>query len=356
MHLPVPPKDDAAKKLLQDLLEGSLDEPQQADPPEEEGASEPVQDPKEAQRAAERAGDGEVAGYDGPYATPEERANLGRDKTLTRDLAKTALKRGVPDSAVEDVVQETLLAASLAPKLPAGSGEPRKKYVFGVLGFKITEYWRKEYKDRELAERAEAHFAQPVRAADPVAERDLFAKLPTIVKPGQLADLRCLIRHKIGKERLTDLAREHNEDYEAFAKRIKRLGTIMTAQIAAMGGIFAILLGVALQPRPDHPLALDEPGPVALQEPAVSTHFGEPDPMDWAKVLRGEAFRACMDNRWYDCLVGLDAARDLDPSGDRDPVVAAARKDANDGYAANLKPGSPWRPPVVRAYASRASR
>lgn len=356
MHLPVPPKDDASKKLLQDLLEGSLDEPQQADPPEEEVAGEPVQDPQEAQRAAERAGDGEIADYQGPYATPDERRNLGRDKVLTRRLADAASRKGVPDSAVDDVVQETLTAASLASKLPGGSGEPRNKYVFGVLDHKVIEYWQKEYKDRELTERAEAHFAQPVRAVDPVADRDLFAKLPSFVKPGQLADLRCWIRHKAGKEKLTDLAREHNEDYDAFAKRIKRLGTMVTAQVVAMGGILAILVGVGLQPRPDHPLAIDEPGQVALEQPAVSTHIGETDPMDWAQVLRGEAFRACMDNKWYECLAGLDAASELDPSGESDPAVAAARKDARDGYAHNLKPGSLWRPPVVRAYASRASR
>jgi len=79
MHLPVPPKDDAAKKLLQDLLEGSLAEPQQTDPPEEEGTSEPVQDANEAQGDAERAGDGEVPGYDGP--TPPRRSARGSGAT-----------------------------------------------------------------------------------------------------------------------------------------------------------------------------------------------------------------------------------------------------------------------------------
>jgi len=262
----------------------------------------------------------------------------------------------VPDSAVEDVVQETLTSACLAPKLPGGSGEPRDKYVFGVLGYKVREYWRKEYKERELVERAQAYFAKPVTAADPVAERDLFAKLPTAVKPGQLADLRCLIRHRVGKEKLTDLAREHNEDYDAFAKRMKRLWRRLQAAVGLMGGVFVALLVAIFHPRPEHPLAFDEPGLVALLEPAVSTHVGEPDPMDWAQVLRGQAFRSCMDNKWYECLVGLDAASELDPSGDSDPIVVAARKDAKDGYAANLKPGSLWRPPVVRAYASRASR
>jgi hypothetical protein len=176
------------------------------------------------------------------------------------------------------------------------------------------------------------------------------------VEPEQIDDLRCLIRHRVGKEPLTALAIERNEHYPAFARRIHRLGVIVKAQLAALGGTVAILLFVLLQPRPDHPLASDEPDQVALLEPAVSAHVGQTDPTDWGRVLRGEAFHACMNTEWRECLNGLVAAADLDPDGDRDPIVAAAKKDAMDGYMASLKAGSTWKPPVVRAYADRASR
>jgi len=354
------PDDDDAKKLLQDLLEGSLgDEPSadgEATPAateEEEGAGQAPPDPQEAQRAAERAGEGEVAGYGGPYATPEERANLGRDRALVGKLTAAARKKGVRGADVEEVVQETLSSASLAARLPGGSGAARDRYVFGILGYKIIEHWRKTYDEKELAELASAYFGKPVTTADPVAERDLFAKLPKLVKKGQLEDLRALLRFRVDEVHLKALALERGENYDAFAKRIKRL---FRALQVTVGTMTAILLIVLFRPRPDHPLGYDEPDPVAMLEPDVSTHVGQIDPMDWAKALRGQAFRACMNDQWYECFVGLDAARDLDPSGESDPVVAAARKDATEGYAASLKPGTGWKPPVVRAYADRASR
>lgn len=364
MDLPVPPETDEAKALLVELLDGSLGDTNavqtagQNSALEEEGGTQRAEhpdDPGPSQQAAEQAADGEVPGYDGPYATAEERDRLGRDAALRKKLMAAARKKGVPRADVEDVVQDTVSSACVARKLPGGSGEARDKYVFGILGYKIADYWRDTYAQQEIAERAEAHFAAPAVAADPVAERDLFDKLGTAVKPRQLSDLQCLLRHKIGQVPMTTIARERGEDYEAFAKRMKRLWRQLQAAVGAMGGVFVLLL-LILQPRPEHPLAVDEPGQVALEEPAVSTHYGEPDPLEWAKVLRGEAFRACMDNKWRECLNGLDAARELDPAGDNDPVVAAARKDATEGRSANDKPGSTWRPPVVRAYASRASR
>jgi hypothetical protein len=368
MHLSVPAQNDDApaqnddaKTALMELLEGGMGGTdaevgagRDARQEEEEG-TEPTRDPEEAQKAAERAGEAEVPGYEGPYATAEERDALARDKALLDKLTATARKKGVPTSDVRDVVQETVSSACLARRLPGGTGEDRNKYVFGILRSKFAEYWSDKYKQQEIAEKAKEYFGAAAVAADAVADRDLLEKLVTVVKPHQQSDLHCLLRHKIGRVPMTTIARERGEDYEAFAKRMKRLWRKLQMAVGAMGGVFALLL-VFFQPRPDHPLAFDEPGPVALNEPAVSTHFGESDPMDWAKVLRGEAFRACMDNKWYECLEGLDAARELDPAGDMDPVVAAARKDAKEGYAANDKPGSMWRPPVVRAYAARAPR
>lgn len=367
MHLPVPQNDDAAvqnapdaKTALVELLEGGLGDPNgdgaagQDGRLDEEG-TETARDPEQAQQAAERAGEAEVPGYRGPYATREERDALPRDKALLEKLRKTACKH-VPGSDVEDVLQETLTAACRAPRLPGvGSGEDRDRYVFGILRFKIADCWQDRKKQQDIAEKAEARVAAQAADADHVANRDFVDKLVTFVKPHQHSDLRCLLRHKIGRVPMTTIALERGEEYEAFAKRMNRLWRQLQATVSAMGGVFVLLL-VLLMPRPERPLAYDEPGEVALNEPALSTHYGESDPMDFAKVLRGEAFRACMDNQWYECLTGLDAAKELDPAGDNDPVVAAARKDATTGYAANLKPGSTWRPPVVRAYAERASR
>jgi DNA-directed RNA polymerase specialized sigma24 family protein len=372
MHLPVPAQnDDAAvqdapaqdgdaKTALVELLEGSLadpngDEAAGRDGRTDEEGTETARDPEQAQQAAERAGEAEVPGYRGPFATREERDALPRDKALLEKLRKTACKH-VPASDVEDVLQETLTAACRAPRLPGGSGEECRKYAFGILRFKIADHWEDQKKQQDIAEKAEAHAAAQAVDADHVGNRDFVDKLVTFVKPHQHSDLRCLLRHKIRGVPMTTIARERGEEYEAFAKRMNRLWRQLQTAVSAMGGAF-VLLFVLLQPRPERPLAVDEPGEVALTEPAVSTHYGEADPMNFAKVLRGEAFRACMNNKWQECLDGLDAARELDPAGDSDWVVAAAREDAKHGTGRTEKPMfGRWTPPVVRAYAERAAR
>ena len=84
----------------------------------------------------------------------------------------------------------------------------------------------------------------------------------------------------------------------------------------------------------------------------MQTHLGEIDPVDRARALRGLAFRDCLDQRWRDCLDGLQLARELDPDGDRDPAVQAARLDALTGVEAKTD----YRPEHARAYASKATR
>ncbi len=348
MHHPVADDDDA-KKLLKDLLEGPLGDEPAASTEEEEGAEEPAEDPAEAQRAAELAGASEVGHYQGPYATPDERAKLGRDRNLVGKLMALAHKRGLRRADAEDVVQETLASASLAAQLPGGSGEARTKYVCGVLGYKITEFWRKTYKDKELTERAADYFHKQVTTADRVADRDLLVKLPWLVKPKQREDLRSLIQFKLENRNLRVIALERGEDYDAFAKRIKRLWRTLQTTVGAMA---AVLLFLLLRPRPGHPLGYDEPYSIPVPDAAVSTHIGQLDPIDRAKLLRSEAFRACMNNQWKQCLDGLAAASELDPDGDRDPAVVAAKVDAGNGITNK----GDWKPPVVRAYADRAAR
>ncbi len=67
----------------------------------------------------------------------------------------------------------------------------------------------------------------------------------------------------------------------------------------------------------------------------------------------------CVVVRPQPCLADLDRARTFDPAGDADPVVQAARQDANTalGSLSVLKPGEkPWTPTGVRPYAAWAAR
>ncbi len=301
----------------------------------------------------------------GPRATLEERTRMLRDKELEKKVRYVLLTRGVREMDVEDLTQETLWAAYDAADLPGGEGKVRLNYVLGIARNKAAEYHRKGGRSVELDEEADVERVQPTApVADPVADRDLLGKILE-VDVSETLTLYCLARKWMG-EKLVDLAEEVNVPYDRLRKRIDELEERLKARAQRLrrprnlGALFVLLLALGFGGREVSrlapPLGPDAPGPVALLEPALSTHRAQSDPTDWARVLRGEAFRACMDGKWMECLGGLNAAAELDPAGDRDPIVAAARKDAHDASMAGLKPGGAWHPPAVRPYAPFASR
>jgi uncharacterized protein YjiS (DUF1127 family) len=89
--------------------------------------------------------------------------------------------------------------------------------------------------------------------------------------------------------------------------------------IAAMGAV-ALAAGVLLV--------------VAMQQPDGVAH-GRPDDaattQERAAKLREEAYEACDARAWAVCDGKLDEARSLDPAGESDPRVIAARKAIRDG-------------------------
>jgi hypothetical protein len=62
-----------------------------------------------------------------------------------------------------------------------------------------------------------------------------------------------------------------------------------------------------------------------------------PQPPASAQSLRQQAFDACRASRWGACLHLFDLARPLDPPGDADPAVQAARAMATSGLASQSK-------------------
>jgi DNA-directed RNA polymerase specialized sigma24 family protein len=295
-----------------------------------------------------------LPGYDGLRATAEEREQMVRDMALWTSLQRFFARR-VRAADVDDFVQETLFSAHCAPNLPGGGGKERDRYVFGIANRKLAERARRGKRQVPIAHGASVDRA--VQAADAVADRDLFAKI-TDVPAGLMFEMECLTRMALGHS-LKEIARERKVEYKPLHKRVTKLQQELRQKGKLLGGVLALLLtfGVGEEAlRRPPPMALDQPEPVGALAPAVSTHVAETDPRDWARVLRGEAFRDCMSDAWEECRDGLDAARDLDPDGESDPFFVAARKDATMGYMTSLKPGSTWRPPAVRAYAPWASR
>jgi len=304
--------------------------------------------------------------HDCPRATDQERLQMLRDGILEAKIVDVLRRKGVPESAFDDLVQVTLIAAFRAPGLPGGGGKERDNYVLTVAGHKAVDFLRNASRQVEIVEKADPEAVAPSQPQkDLLAEGDFLAKVLNVsAKDEDL--LRLYKRYKLDDEELKDIAAEENLSYEPLVKRLVKFEERLRKRARKMlkygritGVLAALLLALGisrweLEPVPG--MMRDEPGEISVLEPAVSTHVTQVDPQDWAAVLRGEAYRACLDRAWKQCLNGLDAARDLDPEGDADPDVQAARVDAETGYSAGLKPGPTWVPNGPRPYAKKASR
>jgi DNA-directed RNA polymerase specialized sigma24 family protein len=337
MHLPMTQPADSDPDLVP---------PQFPAPPDSEPGSDPTPPPDAA----------------GPFASAEERRLMLRDRALEKLLAY-AIRALVPSSEIEDVIQDTLHAAHDAPKLPAGDGKERNNYVIGIGKNKAVDHRRRALRFPELDEQEGGldhlqHVAQATHA-DAAADRDFLDKITRDVGDDQAAlTLRCLARQAMGED-LAEIAREVGIPYDTLYKRVTTMQRRVKERGKQLGGFMALLIALGVSwgsraPKPER--AADEPQMVELLEPATSTHVGETDPMDWARVLRGEAFRACMNDQWEECNDGLNVAGQFDPDGEQRPEVKAARADVLGGIGARLKPGSTWAPPRVRVYAPWAAR
>ena len=69
--------------------------------------------------------------------------------------------------------------------------------------------------------------------------------------------------------------------------------------------------------------------------------------MQKARELRKQAFQACVQDAWAACERALDEASRLDPRGESDAMVQAARADVK---AAAAHPEQSWSPTGPRVY------
>jgi DNA-directed RNA polymerase specialized sigma24 family protein len=306
----------------------------------------------------------EIPDHDGPGASDEERSQMLRDEILHAKILNVLRKKGVPESAFDDVLQVTLISTVRAPALPGGSGADRDRYVLYTAHCKAVDYVRNADRQVERDDEADPDAVAPAALqTDLVAERDFLAK---VLKATDEQLLRSYKRYKQDDEKLKDIAADERIPYRTlqkrlvdFEERLRKRARKMLKYGRISGALAALLLALGisrweLEPVPG--MMHDNPGPISMLEPDVSTHVTHVDVLDWAAVLRGEALADCMRDDWRSCLNGLNAARDLDPDGDRDPAVQAARSDAITGISAGLKPGPVWHPRGPRTYAPKASR
>jgi DNA-directed RNA polymerase specialized sigma24 family protein len=247
------------------------------------------------------------------------------DPALRRSLADF-VRRRVPSSDVDDVVQTVLVEALASPNRPKDPAELRR-WVLGIARHKVVDLHRRVTREppSELPD---------IEAGPPPLEARALARWAE-EQAGSAKDaqktLDWMAREGEG-EKLEAIAAEEKVPAARVRQRVSRMRRWMkerwTAELAAVAMLAVLALAAwwILRKREPEAKPVPELPPTITPEP--------PSPLERARVLRADAFAECERGAWQPCLDGLDRARALDPVGDTAPAVGAARAKAQDGLRA----------------------
>lgn len=219
----------------------------------------------------------------------------------------------LPSAEVDDVVQETLAEALASARTP-DSIEQIRGWVHGIARHKIADYYRSHQRSGRMPEDEERLEAAP--EAHSLDARDLlkWAEQQTEHDPSQLATLEWMLREGDG-DRLQEIAQDARVPAARVRQRVSRLRRALrsrwTAELSAAAGVIALALLVWWwNKRPTEP-------PIVHEKPTPE--------LDRGRDLREHALRDCEAADWDRCIAGLDAAKRLDPAGDRSTRVERTR-------------------------------
>jgi DNA-directed RNA polymerase specialized sigma24 family protein len=233
----------------------------------------------------------------------------GPFQTLDPDLRSALVamvRKRVPESEVEDIVQQALAEAIESPHAPQDS-ESLRRWIFGVAKNKVVDYHRR-------AGRESFDLPDVEGTPAPHVEADLLRwaekNLPEGAENKKTLDW--MLREGDG-EKLESIAASEKLPPPRVRQRVSRLRRHFkenwqreVAMLAALGVIVsAIVVYVLHKPEPD-----------------VITHEVV-DPR--AEPMRRVALEKCAHGDFQPCVDGLDEARRLDPAGDARPEVQQAR-------------------------------
>ena len=229
------------------------------------------------------------------------------------------VRKRVPDSEVEDIVQQALAEAIESPHAPQES-EALRRWIFGVAKNKVVDYHRRAGRES---------FELPDVAGTPAphVEADLLRwaekNLPDGAENQKTLDW--MLREGEG-EKLESIAESEKLPPPRVRQRVSRLRRHFkenwqreVALLAALGVIVSAVVFFILK----------------KQEPEPITHEMA-DPR--AEPVRRAALEKCAKSDFKSCIDGLDEARRLDPAGDSRPDVQQARKAADDALKATPSP------------------
>lgn len=216
------------------------------------------------------------------------------------------IRKRVPESEVEDIVQATLAEAIESPHAPKDS-ESLRRWIFGVAKNKVVDFHRR---------RGRESFDMPEVADDPAphAEADLLRWAERNLPEGEDAQktLGWMLREGDG-EKLESIAASEKLPAPRVRQRVSRLRRHLKTSWAREVGLLAAL-GVALA--------------VALVLWFRKEPIEKDNPVARGEEIRRGALVKCDTQQWASCVEGLDAAKKLDPAGDGRPEVQKAREAA----------------------------
>jgi DNA-directed RNA polymerase specialized sigma24 family protein len=244
--------------------------------------------------------------------SPAQKENpiLGPD--LRAALVAMVRKR-VPESDVEDIVQATLTEAFVSPHAPRES-DALRRWLFGVAKNKVVDFHRR---------RGRESFDLPEVAGSPAPhqEADLLRWAEKNLPPGEDAHktLDWMLREGEG-EKLESIAESEHVPAPRVRQRVSRLRRHFkenwkreVAMLAALGVLITVAITLWLRENKPENIAHDP-------------KFVPLDPK--AEELRKNGLDLCAKSQWKDCIEKLDDAKRLDPAGDTRPEVNKAREDA----------------------------
>ncbi|MDC0744256.1 RNA polymerase sigma factor [Polyangium mundeleinium] len=240
------------------------------------------------------------------------------DPELRRFLLDFVRRRVSPADA-DDIVQ-TVLCEALTAKNRPDDGAELRKYLLGIARHKVADAHRRTARE-EVRDPPELVAGPP-----PVEEEALLRwaerQAPTTEEAKKT--LTWMAREGEG-EKLESIAEEEQVPAARVRQRVSRMRRWMKerwlAELAAVAAlaVLAVVLWRVAQDAEDPEAILPLPDRV----PAPSD-----TPLDRARALRADALWWCERGSYRICVEELDAARQLDPTGDEAPEVQAAREQA----------------------------
>jgi len=246
-----------------------------------------------------------------------------------REALTRMVRRRVPESDAEDIVQTAIPEALVAGKRD-DDPDALRRWVWGVARHKVVDHFRRR---RRLADEL------PDVAGEDASqgELDLLRWARRELPEGENAEetLRWMLREAEG-ETLETIAEESNLPAPRVRKRVSRLREHFRARwsgqaaaLLALGVVVVVLVVVALRKRTDD---------IAKDQPAPSLSAPTPGPREVAAEKRRAAFERCGAGAFRPCLDLFDEARGLDPAGDEAEAVQRARKAATDALEQRVAP------------------